>query len=113
MTVSEYIRRKNEMIFKHTGIVLVPEDQIEECEQSELDICADSWACPYCTIYIANCGECPMGKAGNVCNISPNNTYAKVMATVPNITSSSAPWHSELEQLIKQYNSELEENNGR
>jgi hypothetical protein len=115
MTVTEYIKQKNAILFKHTGVVLVPEDQIEECEQFPLSINhGDSQACPYCTAYgargfrLAKCTECPMGKVDNICNVSFGNTYSKVLKT-GNITSPRTPWHNELKQLIGQYNSELED----
>ena len=36
MKVTEFIRRKNEILFDLTGVTLVPEDQIEEVEAKPL-----------------------------------------------------------------------------
>ena len=113
MTEIEYIKRKNAMIFKHTGVTLVPPDQIEDCEQKPLSIEGDAYACPYCKAYYlptGNCEGCPMAKAGNECDISDNNTYNQVRDAVitSRIISKAAPWHDELKELIEQYNRELE-----
>lgn len=70
MLVSEYLRKKNALVLKATGVILVPEDQIEECKQQPLHAVSDASVCPYCAIYHdpdGNCAKCPMEKAGNSC----------------------------------------------
>ena len=112
MTVTEFIRKKNEILYKHLEVVLVPEDQIEECEQGTLSCACDAQACPYCAAYYFNCENCPMFKKGNICNEASTygivlNKARQVTGTRANITDPECPWSQELRDLIEQYNAEL------
>ena len=118
MTIAEYIRRKNEIIKKHTGITLVPEDQITDLPDDmakPLSTSSDQEACPYCLIWWKEegCEGCPMDKAGNNCRL-PDSTYEKVLeASEENtfernfIVKLSHPWFGELSNLILTYNYQL------
>jgi hypothetical protein len=69
MSVKEFIKKKNKIIYDEFGITLVPEDQIEECPKHKLDTYSAIRACPYCVVYVNDrCVDCPMYKAGNECN---------------------------------------------
>jgi len=81
MTVVEFIKEKNRIIYEETGLVLVPEDQIKECRQLTLDITVSDTSCPYCLAYSNNCDKCPMGKAGNVCD-NYGSTWSRVTSAV-------------------------------
>ena len=85
MKITEFIRRKNAILFDITGITLVPEDQIEEVETKPL---SNSWPngelCPYCKMYAQpgdyniDCSQCIMSKRCNECN-NPASTYQQVV----------------------------------
>ena len=105
MSVVEFIKRKNELIKKHTGMVLVPEDQIEECEKRYLSTFDDEKACPYCQVYsdFYNCTGCPMSKADNCCMGNGNSTYLKIVRPHGSIVR-NPDWHNELYLLTEEYN---------
>lgn len=112
MTVIEYIRAKNELLHKHTGVTLVPEDQIQDCPVKRLSIATDATACPYCMAYDEhlndNCAKCPMQLAGNGCSEchnenSTNSTY-NILAKDTAITACDEPWYDELADLINEFN---------
>ncbi len=116
MTVREYIERKNELIKKYTGMILVPEDQIIDMElpkDETLSINDDRSACPYCFFYFDyyDCSECPMSKAGNCC-LNKGSTYQNITRDVErnikprSITDKGASWYEELCELIEQFNEE-------
>jgi hypothetical protein len=112
MTITEFIRRKNEIIERATGIILVPEDQIVEVQMPiQLSMAGDAAACPYCHLYLLKkreCIGCPMSKASNQCEFDGDNTYDKVYSALgTNITSPISEVHGELAALIYQFNSEL------
>ena len=130
MTVIEYIKRKNKIIFDVTGVTLVPESQIVEVvtdndlglsynDRDLVLILGD--VCPYCqTFYVQDnttderCfadnneySECPMSIAGNKCREREDSTWWKaseiwrVDASIPDI--------EKLESLVKEYNNTLGE----
>ena len=68
MTVVEFLRKKNEIIKKHTGLILVPEAQIVEVAKVPLSMNEDINACPYCKIWFSeDCIGCPMAANNNDC----------------------------------------------
>lgn len=110
MTVSEYIRKKNKIIFDVCGLTLVPEEQIEECPQFELSTIDDTYACPYCRVYLDYddfCAKCPMSKAGNCCVDDSTDTYFVVANALGFSIVSNKRVIEKLEPLIEQYNNEL------
>lgn len=115
MLVSEFIRKKNEILFKHTGLILVPEAQIKECKKVHLDMgdrYADSDICPYCKVFASTCLKCPMAKADNRCGAS-DSTYRELRRHDKcnySICSESTPWYDELKKLVDTYNRELKPN---
>jgi hypothetical protein len=115
MTVVEFLKQKNLIIREVLGIDfdLVPEDQLEERERRLLFTTSDGAMCPYCVVYFGPnsaiellCIQCPMHKAGNNCNLSPNSTYRRITKIVGYITTYK-PIMVELVPLIRQYNKEL------
>lgn len=117
MTPREYIEKKNSIIEKYTGIVLVPEDQIIDLPVEQVGKLSihngDEPACPYCIVYGAGtCKDCPMHEAGNGCTDGSHSTYRKVLDTcdeyVDGLAEFDAPWYDELDELIEEYNNELE-----
>ena len=114
MLVSEFIKRKNEIIYKHTGLILVPKDQIEECAQFPLRVDAnDGSACPYCRAFYHKegmCCNCPMYKAGNYCD-GENSSYRSIVMLgedrLFSLVYPTQPFHEQLKDLINQYNEEL------
>lgn len=110
MRVVDYIRKKNALVFKATGLVLVPEEQIVEVEKWKLKVGSDATICPYCMVYFRDdCKGCPMFEAGNKCIDDCHNTYSTVIsklkytlelhyiATVPGMV-----------ELVERFNKELE-----
>lgn len=118
MSVVEFIHTKNKIIFKKTGIVLVPEDQIIGCEANKLDITKAHNGCPYCIVFASNgpfdCGEeCPMAKAGNKCGVSEGNSYGEVDNWVNANTDfdNLSTWYEtlpEMVELYEEYNSQFD-----
>lgn len=108
MKVSKFIRKKNKILKKYTGVTLVPKKQIDDCFPRPLSMFTDATACPYCLIYsvedIDDCNGCPMGKAGNICNIDDNNTYENFTDEFGQINGTHQPWFKDLEKLIKKFN---------
>ena len=114
MTATDYIKEKNKIIEKYTGITLVPEDQIEEVDQGPLSMASDMNACPYCLLWFGtpnHCNGCPMFKAGNCCS-DDDSTYHQVTdALCPDGIVGNKEIKGELSLLIERYNEELEQNN--
>lgn len=113
MTVTDYITRKNEIIEKHTGIVLVPADQVENIEigSTRLSMQADPEACPYCAKFYVHdynerCAGCPMHNAYNSC-FKAGSTYTQITDKYSAIVAEVNPWFDELAQLVKEYNDDL------
>ena len=81
MTPLEYLKTKNELVFKVTGKVLIPDDQLIEHELNDDEFGRfESWSrlddenCTYCLKHYPACHNCPMGKAGNRCS-NDDSTY--------------------------------------
>ena len=120
MTVTEYIKRKNKIIFDEIGVILVPKSQIAECEQWELNMHSDADMCPYCLVYNQdgeedNCEGCPMFDAGNSCDSGDwDNTWREVCKELKMEDRGTyyiynyPKFHQKLENLVNQYNEELE-----
>jgi len=109
MTVSAFLREKNKILKEYLNLDfdLVPEDQIEECEQLELDMDSPS-SCPYCMVYGNGCKNCPMEKAGNGCKNNRQSTWVKYITTCRHPhASKQSPAHKPMKELIDQYNKEL------
>ncbi len=108
MSAKTYIRKKNEILKKHTGMVLVPEDQITECEAKPLSMRDDMSACPYCLAYenVGDCTGCPMYEANNGCLASYTSTYECMVRNLnfKSLISDNHPWHLELRELIHDFN---------
>lgn len=114
MSVTEFLNRKNYLIFRYSGVFLVPPDQIEEVPKRWLDMRSDATACPYCRVHATrdmfSCHGCAMYKESNRCSNRGDNSYAKVLETLrPSIglgiiTDIEAPWYDELKALIDEYN---------
>lgn len=105
MTVTEYIKAKNKIIFDATGMILVPDDQIQECVQLPLDMAYDGNACPYCKAF-QYCTNCPMYINKKSCP-----TYFEVVDHIGHSLVSSTTKNEKiaipLRKLIEQYNKEL------
>jgi len=118
MTDVEYMVEKNAILYKHTKIILVPENQIKEIPDSDkthqkfLTILSDLDACPYCLYYkYEQCSKCPMALAGNICGPG-NSTYSHILNYInpyhsKSIVNTVNPWYDELYDLIRKYNREL------
>jgi hypothetical protein len=120
MTTAEFLWKKNEIIRKATGKILIPEDQIVDEPKVKLsdeyfDYRNLMWsACPYCVrrstidesgeesrVQI-DCSTCPMKKADNCC-FDENSTWNKIVT--------SYEWKNvgigtlmDLRSLIRDYN---------
>ena len=110
MTAREYIERKNALIKKYTGLILVPESQIIDIQSKEpLNTESDKYICPYCIEWLGlgkDCKGCPMEQADNKC-LNDASTYAQLIKAHGAITGYRHPWSQELEELVDQYNDEL------
>ena len=116
MKTKTFIKKKNKIVKKVTGITLVPEDQIIDEPKVMLgyftSFYLDSSVCPYCVsrrkdnINI-DCTTCPMSLAGNKCEANENSTW----------NEANTIWGREakkkdikkLSKLIKKYNKGQEE----
>ncbi len=88
MKVIDFLRKKNELIFMATGLVLIPEDQLVDLPPRQLGTRDDASICPYCLVFMnddmGDCYSCPMNKAFNKCTgwsdveESNKDTYAEV-----------------------------------
>lgn len=103
MLTSQYIRKKNAIALKLTGVTIVPEGQIRNVEPRQLTTDNIANMCPYCALYFDNeCVECPMKEAGNRCDLDVTNTwdiFSDKAIHIPNLTE--VP---EFIALIKEYN---------
>ena len=87
MTVKEYVIKKNKILEDISGIVLVPENQITDPDETpELGADdGDESICPYCIIYgnpyfdtkTNICMRCPMEQDNNACS-KDNSTYQSI-----------------------------------
>ena len=79
MTSLEYLIKKNELVERVTGKILIPSDQLEDVPYSEEfkpseDLNGSN--CPYCVALAPcdTCEPCIMYKRGNEC-INPSSSY--------------------------------------
>ena len=119
MTVTEYIKRKNKIIFDEIGVTLVPESQIKECPQKFLNTGSDANMCPYCLVYDQDsedtkCEGCPMYDAENDCNAEDwDSTWRDVCRELKMEGGGTyyifnyPKFHQILQNLVNQYNEEL------
>jgi hypothetical protein len=108
MTSKEFLEKKNELVKRVTGLVLVPEDQLEEHPFVKLDTRETgatlmSGICTYCRTY-DNCNECLMAIADNRCgNISRSTWWEANYAWETKATDAD---RTELMELVNKYNEE-------
>ena len=115
MKIIDYIKHKNRIIYRATGLILVPEDQIIDIpteKVGELSMMSDFYACPYCMVFYVDdedCSSCPMSLADNKCGISTGNTYDQVIKVIKSgIVNKRSKVYDELYELIEWYNAELD-----
>lgn len=102
MKPTTFTHKKNQILFDLTGIILVPEDQIEDCEVKELFSDSDDLCCPYCRVYLANnCVNCPMAVAGNRCSMHTSSTYYQIINVVHPKIIAEIP---KIIDLVNEYN---------
>ena len=115
MSVVELIQRKNKIIFDDLGVVLVPEDQIQECPKHKLSLETSTSACPYCHVYnvgMGDCEGCPMAEAGNYCEAAEGSTWEAFTEaiTLCNVVEYYAS-NKKLVKLYKKYNKQFQKDN--
>jgi len=115
MTSKQYLKRKNKLIRKVTGVTLIPKDQIVEHPFIKLNIGKtpiDSLKgiyCTYCQMYHKNsCEGCPMFEADNRCFPYPKDDRPNSWNTANDLWIEKATEEDKLElfNLAKQYNEE-------
>lgn len=119
MTLSDFFRTKNYILYNETGLILVPKKLIlDENPQNvgKLNTYSDSGCCPYCSMFnvvyddgFEDCSQCPLEKALNGCS-DHNSTYqgvyrslktkGKKIHELPAIQSLVKKWNTDLEQKI-------------
>jgi len=112
MKVTKFIKQKNTIIHKLTGITLVPEEQIKKVPKRKLTFNNDATACPYCHIYYLSdenieCTGCPMYKAENGCNTDrcDNHTYHQLDQWVLENTAyyDLSKWYQSIPEMVELY----------
>jgi hypothetical protein len=105
MTAIEYIKRKNELIYKETGLILVPEHQIEEVTVVEpMKINFGSDYCPYCIVH-DTCITCIMYINDNRC-ADGESTHSTIFNKLLERGTSIRDIEG-MEELVNQFNMEL------
>lgn len=113
MKVKKFLKKKNKIIKKVTGMDLIPKDQIKKTPFKHLsfytnfDINVLSAAiCPYCISYqkYTDCSGCPMSDAGNKCITNPESTWHKSKDIW--IEKATKKDKKKLKKLCNQYNKE-------
>jgi len=115
MTSKQFLKRKNKLVKKVTGITLIPKDQIIKHPFVELEedlailFKLPAVCCTYCQLYREdNCKKCPMAKANNKCRTleddSNDDTWSKANAIWTEV--STIKNMKKLFNLVKQYNKE-------
>ena len=107
MTSVTFLRRKNDIVERVTGHILVPEDQI--CNVPFVPLWDDSIPdnlcgcyCPYCLIFGEfYCVDCPMARAGNECGAEGSTWTICNEIWVGRATKDDM---LELQALCKEYN---------
>jgi hypothetical protein len=114
MTVSEYLRRKNNILREYLELDfdLIPEEQIREVEQSELGFDVFG-ACPYCNVHnrLNSCEGCPMYDAGNDCRLDESTwiRYVNNVELQDFHWAETSPAHKPMRELIEQYNKDIKD----
>lgn len=108
MSVSKFLKRKNEILKEYTGLTLIPENQIKDIEPMKLSASLNTSCCPYCQVYLIEyddiaCENCPMGKAGNECS-SMNSTWFKVSDKLVDKHHLAVSRVPEIIALVDEYN---------
>jgi len=116
MKVVDFIKAKNDIIHKHTGIWLVPYYKIIEVPKEKLDYKSNDGAmCPYCKTFnyyqrwksdtptLEQCEGCPLLVVDNGCP-----TWTKVVDTLGHHIHNDESIMEDLRPLIDLYNSELD-----
>ena len=90
MRTIDFMRKKNEILIKECGMVLVPEEQLIDIDcTSEMSTKTDATMCPYCVEFFLKadkdcynaCEGCPMDNAGNACNEGrSSSTYQSILS---------------------------------
>jgi len=79
MNSLEYMIKKNELVKKVTGKVLIPKEQLVNIQYSDAFEPSKNLSiinCPYCNIYHNSgfkCSGCPMDEANNNCKVERNS----------------------------------------
>ena len=105
MKTKTFLKKKNKIVKKATGLKLIPDNQIinvdrKYLENSEKGKCLSEDICPYCLVY-ADCLDCIMNIENNGC-VEDNSTWNvaneawKELATKKDI--------KKLNKLINKYN---------
>lgn len=123
----EYFDRKNSLFLKHTGLILIPEDQIintpvtkqmvsemeyfilvaEELFIKQGGVPVSKNNCPYCTLHNTketkyDCRGCPMDEADNNCKLE-GTTVEACEEYLENHRESIKPLALDLIKLAKEY----------
>jgi len=110
MTSKKYLKKKNKLVKRVTGLVLVPKDQIKK---HPFVLLKDMYAtdmlhediCTYCILYADDmCISCPMHKADNECNYNSDSTWRR--ANDSWVAKATKEDQKELSELVQQYNRE-------
>lgn len=114
LSTKQFIKKKNKLVKKVTGKILVPKNQIvNEPKTTHLTAYStystylDSSNCPYCAertqpYTYTDCSTCPMALAGNICSNNPDSTW--IRAATKWADKSTEKDHKKLIKLIKRYN---------
>ena len=114
MTTLKYLKKKNKILKKVTGLTLVPKEQLKNVKLKKPlhigEVFDDVSICPYCVLYMKNgsCTKCPMDKAGNSCILSPDNTYTAVLNKLHDIGYSCIGSVPKIRKLVEKFNKEFE-----
>ncbi len=107
MSVKEFIKKKNKIIYDELGVTLVPEDQIEECPKHKLVTYSATRACPYCVVYFNDyCVACPMYKADNECK-SIGSTWSRFHLKLDISPTEFYNSNKKLQKLYDDYNKQF------
>ena len=115
MTDTEFFKKKNKIVKRVTGEVLIPDDQIMETGMKQVELGAEfnfdlivlgDGICPYCIYFYTKegCDNCPMSVAGNQCEDSGSSWRKAKSKWAEKATTDDI---QELRELCKQYNKEL------
>ena len=116
MTDTEFFTRKNKIVKRVTGGVLIPDEQIVETGIKQVELGAEfdldlivlgDGICPYCIYFHTDnegCGDCPMSVAGNKCDNKGSSWRKAKSKWAEKATKEDI---QELRELCEQYNKEL------